>query len=442
MVFDSSKIEEIRQSISEQTLTDIENCISTTKNIMNNIPHSVKIKKNNCFKLNTLLKNLENSKEDIIKLTSFLYNSVSKINDVENQIHKDLLSNSSFGFEKKGYINKLKEGLAKYWQQKQEQYGDTGSEIFDKCKSSFMVFLDIFKLLEAVGANYEPFNDNYVIGVADESLDEGIINKTTIIDTEGNRLEYSKKEKERDGTIKYFDGDKLIKQINPDGTVIVYKNNREIHFKYNFDGSYEIITLGYKSPNYYETDSSSEKRYYDKNGNLIKEEVYLCFTIENMNDQTLRHYTEYKDGYEYKYNSNGIPTSVYKDKEIIKSYYENGQIEWEKGKNGTIYYYENGQRKSDFISDVKIDYNKDGSVDKVNDEGFSQLLQKMNADKVEVQYLDDGSAELLIKNKVIGKISSDGNYEKYYTFFTRGVGNNTGMGIRFSDGTEIIYKYF
>lgn len=324
-----------------------------------------------------------------------------------------------------------------------EFFSDTGAKISSSTSS---LFAEKEESLKHISNN-----------IADISNDKnGLFEKSTVIDNNGTRLEFDKREEKEDGTVIYYDesGD-VIKQVNSDGTATIYgispNNTSKVSsssldktcITYYEDGSYSIS----QNSNQREFQSGYIK-YYDKDGNEYKVENYNNLDIKKPENANLYSYTikengveqTYKDGYlssysdsdkTIKYNSdgniifesfldgtkneyydNGVIKEKYLDSNNYTKYNEDGSMSYQEIDGKTTYeLYDNGNVKTETINGVTIDYHKDGSywgLEDATNEGRASSSDGWNVIKGDTVKIVDSDGNVKIE------ILSDGTANHYW----------------------------
>lgn len=426
MQVDINRVEEIRQDINQNipnTLNDISSKISEIKA---NLPRSVANKKMNDYKLYNLNRKVKNINEDVNKITSLLYKAVSGMRDAENKIAKMLssinLATVGTSLSTNSKISSWDAVLASK-NKVNQWFEDTGAEIIKWFTTKTSGIPNIFQKLKDTGAKiksaFKREDRTEVLSVADKSFDEGIFEKTTLCDNNGNRIEYDHREKCDDGSIKYYDKyNHLIKEIKADGSVVVMTEAGSIYMKctqYFPDGTY-IETIegdGY--------DGEGRVTYYDKDGQAYKRENYGRLFLDKI-DEAKVYTTEILEGDRWK---------VYKDGSLIQEKLVDS--------NGYINYYENGNKKSELLEDGTYNnYYENGqlmdssNIDKGNSSKYSEngtLTYQKQDGKVVYELYSDGRKKIETVNGVYREytpdgvikkeVYSDGSYRKYNNYYTK-----------------------
>lgn len=256
-------------------------------------------------------------------------------------------------------------------------------------------------------------------------------NNYVIYDANGIKKEFHNVDK-REIITYYEDGN--IESINNNYKYVEFYNSKKIKHYHNKDKETTINAGGvnytleyYDEISFYESGKLKATIDHDKG---IKKEYYessvLKYIKENDKDSEYW-YNEDKTIQKYIVNGNG--KSYYKDRtiyqeyidgKVVKSYYENGQIEYEKTENGekeyyedgtpkeikendkTTYYYESGEVKAISSPGHSIEYNEDGSIHNKSDE----MLKTYYKDGVICEYINSGSDNKTInidgKSYIIG----------------------------------------
>lgn len=454
MQVDINSVEEVRLDINQNIPNKLSDISSKISDIKSNLPRSVANKKMNDYKLYNLNRKIKNINDDVNKITSLLYKAVSGMQDAENKIAK-MLSSISLATVGTSLSTNSKisswDSILAGKNKVNQWFEDTGTEIIKWFTTKTSGIPNIFQKLKDTGAKirnaFKREEKAEVLSVADESFDEGIFEKTTLCDNNGNRMEYDHREKCDDGSIKYYDKyDRLIKEIRADGSVIVMNRNNINGgcTQYFTDGTYIVTVTGNG------IDSEGQITYYDKNGQAYKRENYGKLYLDKL-DEAKVYSTEILEGNRWKVYKDGLLIKEkFVDSEGYINYYENGNKESELLDDGTFSkYYENGQLKESWNRDKGNDsrYSEDGTL----------IYQKQDG-KVVFELYSDGSKKIEVVNGIYREytpdgvvkkeVYSDGSYRKYNNYYTKddvlykSIDSYSGNYKLYVDGDDTKYKEY
>lgn len=239
--------------------------------------------------------------------------------------------------------------------------------------------------------------------ISNPKLDEGIFNKTTIIDNKGNRMEYSKKVRNEDGSIEYFDENGCkIKKICSDGSVIIYT---------------KPVTPGIEQKNCIIYDSNGSIRYFADDGTFIKKinpdnsiETYDYDENREAN-KIVRCVRKYNDGsYEILYGNTYVSLNLYEERNADGTYKKykvsprgygcKKVLTEEKTSDGKIITYDYDQ------------YNRDGYVYSIK---YPNGIEEIYGDDGDINYIiyPNGDTRYNYFDDVYKIEDSDGNWKVY-----------------------------
>lgn len=452
MQVDINSVEEIRLNINQNvpnTLRDISYKVSEIKA---NLPRSVANKKMNDYKLYNLNRKVKNINDDVNEITSVLYKAVSGMQDAENKIAKMLSSISiktvGTSISTNNKISSWESVLADKSRVKQ-WFEDTGADIIKRFTTKTSRIPDIFQKLKDTGAKiknaFKREEKTDVLSVADESFDEGIFEKTTLLSEDGARIIFAKKEKLDDGSIEYYDeSGNLIKKVLSDGSCEIYAMAFSNHKFYNaegklYGGSVSFSSIGGPSnvdklriypdgkKEYFvgshlrrkEEPDGSYIEYFTsgkwgalKEGELRIEKIYHADGTYEIYKNTTEQLIDKKyqaDGSYVAFDMDGnVKEEMLPDKTVLK-YFPNGskQVRFEEKLNGELIEY-NEEGKI-----VEKEYNggflKGGITEKYLD---GKLIKKINGDKEE--YFDEsGKVRVVYDGKQYTVYNADGTNDIY-----------------------------
>ena len=257
------------------------------------------------------------------------------------------------------------------------------------------------ELLTIDGIIREEFKENKrTFYYSDSSIEKYYIydnNGYTEYDSNNIKVRYynnngSTTEYYEDGTKKSYTTKKEAFTYYPSGKIESYKNNSNEDSTITVENNkYTIKANGYIS--FYETGKIKEIEKHTTDEHIIKT-YYETSELKSIEDLYNNNYYQYrKDGTRRVYIENGEGKSFYDDgkiheiysnNKVVKSYYANGKIEYEKKGEVETSYYENGNKKSEINqSNYQKEYNENGILtfyskagyyEKYDDEGI--LIEK------------------------------------------------------------------